>query len=76
MDAEKRIIPELTREDCARLIETGVATGGMQAKLNAATEAVTSGVREVRIVKGSDPDIVTRVFSGEAVGTAVIQEKQ
>lgn len=76
MDAEKRIMPELTREDCARLIETGVATGGMQAKLNAATEAVTRGVREVRIVKGSDPDIVTRVFSGEAVGTAVIQEKQ
>ncbi len=72
MDAEKQIIPELTVADCARLIETGVATGGMQAKLNAACEAVTSGVREVRIVKGSDPDIVTRVFAGEVVGTAVI----
>jgi acetylglutamate kinase len=45
----------------------------MQAKLNAATEAVSNGVREVRIVKGSDPDIVTRVFGGETVGTAVIQ---
>ncbi len=73
MDAEKRILPELTVADCARLIETGVATGGMQAKLNAATEAVSNGVREVRIVKGSDPDIVTRVFGGETVGTAVIQ---
>jgi acetylglutamate kinase len=72
MDAEKQIIPELTVADCARLIETGVATGGMQAKLNAATEAVLNGVKEVRIVKGSDPDIVTRVFAGEVIGTAVI----
>ena len=72
MDAQKRIVPELTVADCARLIETGVATGGMQAKLNAATEAVANGVREVRIVKGSDPDIVTRVFAGEIVGTAIL----
>lgn len=71
MDAEKNILPQLSTADCARLIETGVATGGMQAKLNAATEAVANGVREVRIVKGSDPDIVTRVFAGEVVGTAV-----
>jgi acetylglutamate kinase len=72
MDAEKRIVPELTAADCARLIETGVATGGMQAKLNAATEAVANGVLEVRIVKGSDADIVTRVFAGEVVGTAIL----
>jgi len=72
MDANKNIMPQLTVEDCARLIETGVASGGMQAKLNAAVEAVKNGVREVRIVKGSEPNIVTRVFSGEAVGTAVI----
>jgi acetylglutamate kinase len=72
MDAKKRIVPKLTAADCIRLIETGVATGGMQAKLNAATEAVSNGVREVRIVKGSDPDVVTRVFAGEVVGTAVI----
>jgi acetylglutamate kinase len=72
MDDRKNIIPELTAADCARLIRTGVATGGMQAKLNAATEAVANGVGEVRIVKGSDADIVTRVFAGETVGTKVI----
>jgi acetylglutamate kinase len=72
MDAEKRIIPTLTIADCDRLIAAGVATGGMQAKLNAATEAVNNGVREVRIVKGSEADIVTRVFGGETVGTAVV----
>jgi acetylglutamate kinase len=72
MDADKRIVPELTIADCARLIEIGVATGGMQAKLNAATEAVSNGVGEVRIVRGSDADIVTRIFAGELVGTSIV----
>lgn len=72
MDADKNILPVLTVADCERLIETGVATGGMQAKLNAATEAVKNGVGEVRIVKGSEANIVTRVFNGQATGTAII----
>jgi acetylglutamate kinase len=72
MDAGKSIIPTLTVADCKGLIDDGVATGGMQAKLNAATDAVTSGVGEVRIVKGSDQDIVRRVFQGEEVGTKVV----
>jgi len=71
MDGQKKIYPELMAADCARLIETGIATGGMRAKLNAAIEAVANGVPEVRIVRGSDTDIVTRVFAGESVGTAV-----
>jgi acetylglutamate kinase len=74
MDAQKTILSRLTPADCARLIETGVATGGMQAKLNAACDALARGVREVRIVKGSDPEIVTRVFAGETAGTAVSQQ--
>ena len=72
MDADRNILPVLTVADCNRLIETGVATGGMQAKLNAATMAVMNGVEEVRIVRGSDPNIVTQVFAGQASGTKVV----
>jgi acetylglutamate kinase len=72
LDGDKAIIPVLTTEDCRNLIESGVATGGMQAKLNAATDAVASGVHEVRIVKGSDPFIVKRVFEGEEIGTRIV----
>ncbi len=72
LDATKTILPVLTVADCAKLIADGVATGGMQAKLDAATNAVTHGVAEVRIVRGSDPDIVARVFAGENVGTRII----
>jgi acetylglutamate kinase len=72
MDSNKTILPRLTVADCEGLIDSGVATGGMQAKLNAATDAVTSGVGEVRIVRGSERDIVLRVFNGEEVGTKVV----
>ena len=47
-------------------------TVAMQAKLDDATTAVSRGVAEVRLVRGSDPDIVTRVFAGENEGTAIL----
>jgi len=72
LDAEKNLIPVLTVEGCRDLIESGVAFGGMQAKLNAATDAVLNGVAEVRIVRGFDPQIVRRVFDNEAAGTSVV----
>jgi acetylglutamate kinase len=75
LDEKKAIIPVLTVEDCGNLIATGVATGGMQAKLNAATDAVAGGVHEVSIVKGSDPFILKRVFDsneGEEIGTRIV----
>ncbi len=71
LDAGKSLMPLLSVAGCRDLIQSGVATGGMQAKLNAATDAVESGVQEVSIVKGSDPDIVLRVFANERIGTRI-----
>jgi acetylglutamate kinase len=72
LDKDKNILPVLTIAECRELIGSGVATGGMQAKLNAAIDAVANGVQEVRIVKGSDPFIVQRIFGDEEVGTRII----
>ena len=71
LDKDKQIVPVLTVAGCRELIENGVATGGMQAKLEAASDAVRNSVGEVRIVRGSEPDIVHKVLSGEAPGTAI-----
>ena len=68
---DKQIVPVLSVAGCRELIENGVATGGMQAKLEAASDAVRNSVGEVRIVRGSEPDIVHKVLSGEAPGTAI-----
>lgn len=72
MGADKQIIPALTIAECEELIASGVAAGGMQAKLNAAMDAVAGGVHEVRIVKGSDPLVVQRIFDGEETGTRIV----
>ncbi len=72
LGADKAIIPALTAAECRELIEKGIAAGGMQAKLNAAIDAVENRVHEVRIVKGSDPLIVQRIFDGEETGTRII----
>jgi acetylglutamate kinase len=72
LDKDKNILPVLTIEECRESIESGIASGGMQAKLNAAIDAVANGVQEVRIVKGSDPFIVQRIFDEEEVGTRII----
>jgi acetylglutamate kinase len=72
LDGAKRLCNELTAADCERLIAEGVATGGMQAKLNAATAALKCGVGQVRIAPGSSPDALSRVLAGEQLGTRLI----
>jgi acetylglutamate kinase len=72
MDESNSILPLITVAKCRALIADEVATGGMQAKLDAAIGAVSQGVREVRIVRGSDPDIVTSIFAGDKnIGTRI-----
>ncbi len=65
-------IPVLRPADAKALIDTGVAHSGMLAKLRAAQFALENGVGEVRIVHGATPDVLARVQSGEALGTAFL----
>jgi acetylglutamate kinase len=63
------ILSYLTPDDAKKLIQSGVATGGMQAKLEAACEAVDQGVAEVLIAPGAAPAVIERMSSGDAAGT-------
>ena len=69
LDAGRRIRPVLTAAEMRSLIDAGVATGGMQAKLNAALDALAGGVSQVRIAPGAAPDVVARILAGEEIGT-------
>jgi acetylglutamate kinase len=69
------ILPVLTSADCERLIGTGVATGGMQAKLNAATDALRNGIEQVVIAPGALSGAVERLLAGGSIGTKLIAEK-
>jgi acetylglutamate kinase len=63
------IARHLTVEDSAALIKTGVAHGGMQAKLEAAARALEAGIAEVVIAPGRDHAICSRLLAGEPAGT-------
>jgi acetylglutamate kinase len=69
LDADRRIRRVLTAAESRDLIAGGVATGGMQAKLNAAMDALAGGVARVRIAPGAAPDVLARVLAGEEIGT-------
>jgi acetylglutamate kinase len=60
-------------EEALDLIRCGAATGGMQAKLEAALSHLSHFERnplaEIRICSGSNPDIVQKILSGSTVGT-------
>lgn len=61
-----RIGPEIER--MAADTPSGLGTGGMVTKVEAARLAVASGVNVV-IADGREPEVVLRAVSGEAVGT-------
>jgi acetylglutamate kinase len=72
LDGSRRIRPVLTSTESRRLIADGIATGGMQAKLEAAMAALAGGVGQVRIAPGAAPNVLARILSGEEIGTGMI----
>src|SRR5262249_42353003 len=67
-----RILTTVSAKQAEALIRDGVATGGMQAKLEAAMLALENGVPEVRIAPGANVKIVKSLLMGEDSGTRLI----
>jgi acetylglutamate kinase len=72
LDGSKNILRSLTPSASRELIATGVAAGGMQAKLEAALASLAGAVEQVRIAPGAAPDALTRVLAGEELGTRML----
>lgn len=68
------VIPRLTVAEADQLIGTGVATGGMEAKLNSAKFALDLGVREVFIAPGAKAGIIDYLLSKQCFGTIVTRQ--
>ncbi len=71
LDGAGRVQAVLTREQSTGLIASGVATAGMQTKLNAACAAMDEGVEQVSIVPGAAPYVLERVLRDEPLGTRI-----
>ena len=75
LDETRQVRAVLTARESEALIAAGVATGGMQAKLNAALAALRGGVGQVRIASGAADRVLTRLLGGEALGTRMVLEE-
>jgi len=73
--ADGEIIRQMTVGEAARLIEDGVATGGMIPKLQTAIAAVRDGVEAVVILDGRRPHaMLVELFTEHGAGTLVKAE--
>jgi acetylglutamate kinase len=72
MDGDKQVRALLTAKASRKLIAEGIATGGMQAKLNAALSALEAGVEQVRIAPGAADRVLERILGGEELGTRMV----
>jgi acetylglutamate kinase len=70
-DQSGNILESLTAQAAGDLIQAGVATGGMQAKLEAAVSALRTGVGEIVIAPGARTNIVEEILAGRQVGTRI-----
>ncbi len=72
LDKDKNLIPELTVEDCRRLIADGTITGGMIPKIETCIYAIERGVEAVVILDGKVPHaVLLELFTDYGAGTLV-----
>jgi acetylglutamate kinase len=71
-DENGSIRSTLTCNEARTLIREGVATGGMQAKLEAAMDAISKGIPQVLIAPGALAGVVRKLLAGEALGTRLV----
>ncbi len=71
-DHSGSVLSSIDASQATRLISSGVATGGMEAKLTAASHALQQGVSEVVIAPGAEKSVVGRLLGGEDLGTRMV----
>jgi len=71
-DENSVVYSTLSVAQCRRLIDSGIATGGMRAKLESAMEAFETGTSEVVIAPGAAPGVLEKLLAGDALGTRLI----
>ena len=69
------LISELTASEAKKLIEEGIAGGGMIPKLNNCIDAVENGVSRVHILDGRIAHcLLLEIFTNKGIGTAILDD--
>jgi acetylglutamate kinase len=77
LDKKGKRIQSITKTKAKQLIKSGVISGGMLPKINAALEAIDSGVNKVHIVDGRMPHcLLLEIFTNQGIGTEIVRTKK
>ena len=72
MDNNNKLIPEITPNLAAKMIDKKIIKGGMIPKINTCIDAINNGVRGVVIIDGRKPhSILFELFSDKGSGTLI-----
>jgi acetylglutamate kinase len=72
LDKDKKLIPELTVEQCRGLIADGTVTGGMIPKIETCIYAIEKGVEAVVILDGKVPHaVLLELLTDHGAGTMI-----
>jgi acetylglutamate kinase len=71
-DSSKKLIKKLTYTEAKKLLESGTASGGMVAKIEACLTALPK-ISIARIIDGTKPHYLLREFEGKGEGTTIAQ---
>ncbi|MBB3808704.1 acetylglutamate kinase [Pseudochelatococcus contaminans] len=74
LDKNRQLLPELTIEDCRRLIADGTITGGMIPKVETCIYALEQGVEGVVILDGKVPhSVLLELYTDHGAGTLIVR---
>jgi acetylglutamate kinase len=73
VNGEKIVLPSVTVTEIEAMIDSGDIYGGMIPKVRAAIQCIQGQLQEVVIVNGAEPNVLSRVLHGEAIGTRILK---
>lgn len=73
VDGEKKVLPQVTFAEIEEMIASGEIYGGMIPKVRAAMSCLHGDVREVVIVNGAEPRVLSRAVREGGIGTRILR---
>ncbi|GIO12311.1 acetylglutamate kinase [Cohnella xylanilytica] len=73
VDGEKKVLPQVTFAEIEEMIASGEIYGGMIPKVRAAMSCLHGDVREVLIVDGAAPRVLSRAVREGGLGTRILR---
>ncbi|MCZ8514901.1 acetylglutamate kinase [Paenibacillus filicis] len=73
VNGEKQVLPSVTVHEIDEMIASGEIYGGMIPKVKAAVQCIQGAVREVVIVNGSEPGVLSKALKEGTIGTRIVK---